>query len=167
MSDDRLRALERRWQETGSDEDELAWDEERARLGLPLRVAVVVLRVQTFNPGLDDEAIRRDHPGERDWERVLGEVLRRPHAPWIALDLSELIYFQDTLAGALVGALGRLREVGGGLALCQVPARSRQVFQLLGLEAAFEFHESLAACFEARGWEARGPGVTVEHLAIM
>tara|TARA_R110002072_G_scaffold92219_5_gene205363 strand:- start:1080 stop:1583 length:504 start_codon:yes stop_codon:yes gene_type:complete len=165
MNDDLLRALERRWQETGSDEDELAWDQERSRRGLPLRVIAVAMTVRTFEPHLESEATRRDHKGMEKWELVVDDVLRRRYAPWLVVDLSAATYFHEALACVLIEGLSRLKEAGGGFALCGVPVPIRMVLDSLGLRKLFSFSESVATCLAERGWAQRGQALSVELLA--
>lgn len=165
MNDERLRELERIWQESASDEDELAWNRERARLGLPLRVSTVAIRILPFESGLDDDAIVRNHTGAEEWARVIEEAERGVEAPWLACDLAAVNYIQSGLIAELLNTHGRLQKRNGGLVLCGLPPRTLDVFQLLGLgELFFEFATSLAACLRERQWEPRGPLVKIERI---
>ncbi len=164
MNDDRLRALERRWQETGSDEDELAWDLERSRRGLPPRVTVVALTLQIFDfgdAGLDEES------GAESWERVVAGAAERGFAPWLVCDLSGLRSFQSSAIVTYLEAHKRLEGLGGGLVLCEIPEPVWGVFQLLGYEELLPVSASVADCLRERGWERRGASIPIELHEIM
>ena len=67
----------------------------------------------------------------------------------LALDLSELDFVDSFGIGAVVGALKRLRQRGGDLALVCPSARIRRVFEICDLDRILALHESIAAVAEA------------------
>ena len=123
------------------------------------------MTVRIFEPHLEDERVRRDHPGESEWKRLVDKVLRRPSEPWLVVDLEAMTYFSDTVAATLVGSLSRLIEAGGGVVVCGTSAPVRLVFESLGLDEAIPFSDSVATCLAERGWAQRGQALSVELLA--
>lgn len=73
MSDDRLRELERRWQESESPEDEAAWLAERVRRGtLESRAIELAARLGHFAAAqLIEAQDQRDRGVQRDWRSSL------------------------------------------------------------------------------------------------
>lgn len=164
MNDDRLRALERRWQETGSDEDELAWDQERARQGLPARVRVVAVSLRSYDigdPALDDRS------GREAWEAAIVGAGERPHAPWLVCDWSGISAYESTALIDFLEAHRRLEPLGGGVVLCAIPAAVWTVFQLVGHEDLLPVSDSVAGCLRERGWAQRGRVLPIELRSIL
>jgi len=164
MNDDRLRALERRWQETGSEEDELAWDLERERLGLPPRIRVVEVELRSFDigdPALDDRS------GREAWEAAIQEATRRPFAPWLLCDWSRISTFESTALVDFLEAHRRLEPLGGGVVLCAIPEPVWGVFQLVGHEELLPVSPSVADCLRERGWTRRGRSLSIELRSIL
>jgi hypothetical protein len=165
MNDDRLRALERRWQETGSNEDELAWDLERERLGLPPRVTVVEVELRNFDVG--DPALS-DRSGREAWEAAIVEATRRPCAPWLLTDWSRVLgAYESTAMIDFFEAHKRLEPHGGGVVLCAIPARVWGVFQLAGHEDLLPVSASVEDCLDERGWVRRGRPLAIELRSIL
>jgi anti-anti-sigma factor len=167
MGDDRLRSLERDWRETASPEAERAWELERRRRGLPARVMIVDLSVETYTPGLDAPEVEIGNTGPQDLEAVVSEVLDCGLEPWLICDSSRLNYFQSRNLATLVAAQRPLQKEGGGLVLCGVQPRVQLVFELLGLLSVFAFSDSVEACLSERHWQARGERLSAVFLAVM
>jgi anti-sigma B factor antagonist len=60
----------------------------------------------------------------------------------IAVDLSEVNYFDSTALGALIGALRRVKEQEGSILVIGAQPRVRRVFEVTGLDGVFEMYES-------------------------
>ena len=63
----------------------------------------------------------------------------------IALDLSDLDFVDSFGIGAVVGALKRLRQRGGDLALVCLSSRIRRVFEICDLDRIIALHDSAAS----------------------
>lgn len=63
----------------------------------------------------------------------------------IALDLSDLDFVDSFGIGAVVGALKRLRQRGGDLALVCPSSRIRRVFEICDLDRIIALHDSAAS----------------------
>ena len=61
----------------------------------------------------------------------------------LALDLSELDFVDSFGIGAVVGALKRLRQRGGDLALVCPSSRIRRVFEICDLDRILTLHDSI------------------------
>ena len=76
----------------------------------------------------------------------------------LALDLSDLDFVDSFGIGAVVGALKRLRQRGGDLALVCPTPRIRRVFEICDLDRILALHDSLASVVEpAAAGVARSP----------
>jgi anti-sigma B factor antagonist len=60
----------------------------------------------------------------------------------LIIDLSETTFIDSTGVGVLVGALKRVRESGGGLALVCTNDNVLRVLEIVGLNQLFPIHES-------------------------
>lgn len=60
----------------------------------------------------------------------------------IVIDLSDVGFIDSTAIGVLVGALKRLREVGGSLAVACASDDVRGIFEIVGLENVIPLHTS-------------------------
>jgi anti-sigma B factor antagonist len=60
----------------------------------------------------------------------------------IIVDLSDVGFIDSTTIGVLIGALKRLREVGGSLALVSTNGNVRGIFEIVGLESFIPLHSS-------------------------
>jgi anti-sigma B factor antagonist len=60
----------------------------------------------------------------------------------IVVDLSDVGFIDSTGIGVLVGALKRLREAGGSLAVVCASDNVRGIFELVGLENVIPLHSS-------------------------
>ena len=67
----------------------------------------------------------------------------------LALDLSELDFVDSFGLGAVVGALKRVRQRGGELALVCPSSRIRRVFEICDLDRILALHDSIDALPEA------------------
>ena len=63
----------------------------------------------------------------------------------IALDLTDLDFVDSFGIGAVVGALKRLRQRGGDLALVCPSSRIRRVFEICDLDRIIALHDSVAS----------------------
>ena len=63
----------------------------------------------------------------------------------IALDLSDLDFVDSFGIGAVVGALKRLRQRGGDLALVCPSSRIRRVFEICDLDRIIALHDSVTS----------------------
>ena len=63
----------------------------------------------------------------------------------LALDLSELDFVDSFGLGAVVGALKRVRQRGGELALVCPSSRIRRVFEICDLDRILALHDSIDA----------------------
>ena len=61
----------------------------------------------------------------------------------LVLDISDLDFVDSFGIGAVVGALKRLRQRGGELALVCPSRRIRRVFEICDLDRIIEFHASI------------------------
>lgn len=61
----------------------------------------------------------------------------------LILDISDLDFVDSFGIGAVVGALKRLRQRGGELALVCPSPRIRRVFEICDLDRIMEFHDSI------------------------
>ena len=66
----------------------------------------------------------------------------------LALDLSELDFVDSFGIGAVVGALKRLRQRGGDLALVCPSPRIRRVFEICDLDRILALHDSIGGVAE-------------------
>jgi anti-sigma B factor antagonist len=60
----------------------------------------------------------------------------------IVVDLSDAGFIDSTAIGVLVGALKRLREAGGSLAVVCANDNVRGIFEIVGLENVIPLHSS-------------------------
>ena len=66
----------------------------------------------------------------------------------LAVDLTDLDFIDSFGIGAVVGALKRLRQRGGDLALVCPSPRIRRVFEICDLDKILAFHDSLDSLAE-------------------
>lgn len=74
----------------------------------------------------------------------------------LALDLSELDFVDSFGLGAVVGALKRVRQRGGELALVCPSSRIRRVFEICDLDRILALHDSVDTLSELSGVVADG-----------
>jgi anti-sigma B factor antagonist len=60
----------------------------------------------------------------------------------IVIDLSDAGFIDSTAIGVLVGALKRLREAGGSLAVICANENIRGIFEIVGLESVIPLHRT-------------------------
>ncbi len=60
----------------------------------------------------------------------------------LVIDLSDAGFIDSTAIGVLVGALKRLREAGGSLAVICDNENVRGIFEIVGLESVIPLHRS-------------------------
>ena len=73
----------------------------------------------------------------------------------LVLDMAETGYVGSTAVGGVLGCAGRLRRRGGELRLCNVPACSQDVFDLLGVYKFVAVYGSRAEALKATPRTAR------------
>ena len=66
----------------------------------------------------------------------------------LALDLSQLDFVDSFGLGAVIGALKRLRQRGGDLAVVCPSARIRRVFEVCDLDRILALHDSIDSLTE-------------------
>ncbi len=62
---------------------------------------------------------------------------------FLVVDLSDAGFIDSTAIGVLVGALKRLDEAGGSLAVVCTNENVRGIFEIVGLEAVIPLHRSV------------------------
>ena len=67
----------------------------------------------------------------------------------IVIDLSDVGFIDSTAIGVLVGALKRLRETGGMLAVVCADDNVRGIFEVVGLDNLIPLHNSLDSAVAA------------------
>ncbi len=82
--------------------------------------------------------------------RELYDIIDQGHR-WIAIDLSDVDFMDSTGLGVLIGALKRLREADGSLALAGFKPAVSRVFEITGLDRIFTIHASLSEIGVATG----------------
>jgi len=60
----------------------------------------------------------------------------------ILLNLSNVIRFNSTALGILIGRLRRVRVTGGDIKICNVTAPIKKVFDLMGVSRVFEIYST-------------------------
>ena len=75
----------------------------------------------------------------------------------LALDLSDLDFVDSFGIGAVVGALKRLRQRGGDLALVCPTPRIRRVFEICDLDRILALHDSSANLADRAAQSPTGP----------
>jgi anti-sigma B factor antagonist len=79
----------------------------------------------------------------------------------VVVDLGRVEFLDSTGLGVLVGALKRLRGVGGELSLVCAQERLLKIFRITGLDRVFTLHESVDAATKGAGAAGDGPAGTV------
>lgn len=67
----------------------------------------------------------------------------------LIIDLSDAGFIDSTAIGVLVGALKRLREADGSLAVICANDNVRGIFEIVGLETVIPLHDSYEAALAA------------------
>lgn len=79
----------------------------------------------------------------------------------LILDISELDFVDSFGLGAVIGALKRLRQRGGELALVCPSRRIRRVFEICDLDRIMALHDSIDSASEAPAVSAAAPSASV------
>ena len=79
----------------------------------------------------------------------------------LILDISELDFVDSFGLGAVVGALKRLRQRGGELALVCPSRRIRRVFEICDLDRIMALHESIDSASGSPAVSAAAPSASV------
>jgi anti-sigma B factor antagonist len=64
------------------------------------------------------------------------------------VDLTGVAFMDSTALGTLVGAVRRVREVGGEFRIVLPESPARRIFEITGLEDVLDVHPSRAAALE-------------------
>jgi anti-sigma B factor antagonist len=72
-------------------------------------------------------------------------------ATLVVVDLSAVTFLDSSALGALVGTLRRLRERGGRLRIVSPHSPAARIFEVTGLDAAFDLYSDRAAALTATG----------------
>jgi anti-sigma B factor antagonist len=72
----------------------------------------------------------------------------------VVVDLSRVEFLDSTGLGVLVGALKRLRAVGGSLGLVCAQERLLKIFRITALDRVFSLYDSVEAATAATGADA-------------
>ena len=87
-----------------------------------------------------------------EFDRLNDALLRvfaeEPDGLWV-VDLSRLSYIGSSVLGLLVNVRQRVKDAGGGLALCGMSARLMRIFQTCCLEKLFVIRPDRAAAARA------------------
>lgn len=67
----------------------------------------------------------------------------------VLIDLSAVTFLDSSALGALVGALRRLREQGGGLLIVEPETAAARIFGLTGLDTVLDLYPTRAAALSA------------------
>lgn len=76
----------------------------------------------------------------------------------LVIDLSEATFIDSMTLGVLLGAVKRLRPVGGRVSVVCTDPNIRRIFEITLLDRVFELHESRDAALEAD--VTRGPATS-------
>ena len=79
----------------------------------------------------------------------------------LILDISELDFVDSFGLGAVVGALKRLRQRGGELALVCPSPRIRRVFEICDLDRILALHESIDSASGSPAVSTAAPSASV------
>ena len=79
----------------------------------------------------------------------------------LILDISDLDFVDSFGLGAVIGALKRLRQRGGELALVCPSRRIRRVFEICDLDRIIALHDSIDSASEAEAVPAAAPSASV------
>jgi anti-sigma B factor antagonist len=79
----------------------------------------------------------------------------------VVVDLGRVEFLDSTGLGVLVGALKRLRGVGGELSLVCAQERLLKIFRITGLDRVFTLHGSVDAATNGADAAGNGPAGTV------
>lgn len=68
--------------------------------------------------------------------------------PRLVLDLTALEFLDSTVLGTIIGALRRIREAGGDLAIVLPTTSARRIFEITGLDRTLDVRASRGAALE-------------------
>ncbi|HEX3289819.1 MAG TPA: STAS domain-containing protein [Gaiella sp.] len=100
------------------------------------RTAVVTLR---------GELDAHDAPRLRELFSAVVTELDGASGPRLVLDLTGVAFLDSTALGTIVGAVRRVREIGGELAIVLPETPARRIFEITGLDEVLDVHPSRAA----------------------
>ena len=76
------------------------------------------------------------------------DALSGARAPRLVLDLSGLEFLDSTALGTMIGALRRVREAGGEMAVVLPETTARRIFEVTGLDAVLDVRSTLETALE-------------------
>jgi anti-anti-sigma factor len=112
---------------------------------------------------MEDGVVRLAPEGRLDtftvpaFEAALNEHLDASHIRLI-IDLASVTYVSSSGLRALLSARRRARVLGGDVALCNMPPRVREIFEMVGFISLFGIYASTAEAASALTAEAPGGG---------
>jgi anti-sigma B factor antagonist len=71
--------------------------------------------------------------------------------PRLVIDLTGVAFLDSTALGTIIGAVRRVREVGGDLRVVLPETAARRIFEITGLDEVLEVHPTRAAALERDG----------------
>ncbi len=81
---------------------------------------------------------------------TIGDLIDRGHY-LLVIDLEHVRYIDSTGLGVLIGALKRVREFGGSVALVCTNPQIKKIFDITGLVKIFGIYDSEASAAKALG----------------
>jgi anti-sigma B factor antagonist len=82
-----------------------------------------------------------DFAAAPELKRAIGERVEAG-AQRLVLDLSAVDFIDSTAIGVVVGALKRIRESGGSLAVVGGKPNVQRIFEIVGMEQVIQLHSS-------------------------
>jgi anti-sigma B factor antagonist len=102
-------------------------------------MAVVTLR---------GELDAHDAPRLRELFAAAVSELEGARRPRLVVDLTGVAFLDSTALGTVVGAVRRVREVGGELRIVLPETAARRIFEITGLDEVLDVHPTRAAALE-------------------
>lgn len=108
---------------------------------------------QTAVVTLRGELDAHDAPRLRELFAAAVAEVEGTSRPRLLVDLTGVAFLDSTALGTIVGAVRRVREVGGDLAIVLPETGARRIFEITGLDEVLDVHPTRAAALEsaARG----------------
>jgi anti-sigma B factor antagonist len=67
----------------------------------------------------------------------------------LVLDLSLVAFLDSTVLGTMIGALRRVRELGGDMRVVLPSSTARRIFEITGLDEVLDVYETTSAALDA------------------
>jgi anti-sigma B factor antagonist len=97
---------------------------------------------------LAGELDAHDAPRMRELFTRAVDAVGSAGTPRLVLDLSALEFLDSTALGTMIGALRRVREAGGDMAVVLPETTARRIFEVTGLDTVLDVRPSLQAALE-------------------